>query len=115
MRALRWTLAAALVCASAVALAEDPNEAQARARYTEGETALRLGHYLDAIEAFEDSYRLSNKVEILYNIGLAYRRAYSVDGRPEYLRRALDIYKTFARMARSPAEKRAASQVISEL
>jgi tetratricopeptide (TPR) repeat protein len=115
MRTLRWTLAAALLCASAVALAEDPNEAQARARYTEGETALRLGHYLDAIEAFEDSYRLSNKVEILYNIGLAYRRAYSVDGRPEYLRRALDIYRTFARMARSPAEKRAATQVISEL
>ncbi len=115
MRALRWTLAAALLCASAVALAEDPNEAQARARYTEGETALRLGHYLDAIEAFEDSYRLSNKVEILYNIGLAYRRAYGVDKRPEHLRRALDIYRTFARLARSPAEKRAATQVISEL
>ncbi|HUB09890.1 MAG TPA: tetratricopeptide repeat protein [Myxococcales bacterium] len=115
MRALRFAAVATLLCVSASAFADDPNEVQAKARFTEGETALRLGHYLDAIEAFEDSYRLSNKVEILYNIGLAYRRAYSVDGRPEYLRRALDIYRTFFKLARSPAEKRAAQEVITEL
>ncbi len=115
MRALRSTALVALLCVSASALAEDPNEAQAKARFTEGETALRLGHYLDAIEAFEDAYRLSNKVEILYNIGLAYRRAYGVENRPEYLRRALDIYRTFYKLAGSPAERRAAQEVIEEL
>ncbi|MHB8417669.1 MAG: tetratricopeptide repeat protein [Myxococcales bacterium] len=115
MKALHRSAAVLLLLAAGSAFADDPNEAQAKARYSEGETALRLGHYLDAIEAFEDSYRLSNRVEILYNIGLAYRRAFGVDGRPEYLRRALDIYRTFEKLARSPAERRAAQEVITEL
>ncbi len=109
-----FALALALVAARP-ALGDERADAQAKARYSEGETALRLGHYQDAIEAFEDAYRLSQRVEILFNIGLAYRRAYGVVDKPEYLRRALEIYRTFERLARSPEERRAAAQVISEI
>ncbi len=116
MRAPARTALLLLVAFAAVpARADDATEAKARGRYSDGEAALRLGHYLDAVQAFEDAYRLSNKVEILYNIGLAYRRAYSVDGRPEYLRRAMDIYRTFSQLATSPVEKRAADQAIDQL
>lgn len=90
-------------------------EAEAKAAYARGGDAFKLGHYPEAIQAFEDAYRLSHKVEILFNIGLANRKAYGIENKPEYLRRALDIYKQFLRLAQDDNERRAARQNITEI
>jgi tetratricopeptide (TPR) repeat protein len=112
---MKWAPAFVVLWVLAWGARADDADQQARARYAEGDTALRLGQYAKAIEAFEDAYRLSHRVEILYNIGLAYRRAYSVDGEPEHLRRALDLYETFMRQTPSENERKVTGGVVKEL
>ncbi len=90
-------------------------EAEAKQAFLRGQDAFKLGRYQDAIQAFEDAYRLSHKIEILFNIGLANRKAYGIENKPEYLRRALDIYKQFLRLAQDDGERRAAKQNIGEV
>ncbi len=95
-----------LLALPARGLAEGGDDDQrARERYAAGDTAFSLGHYDDAIQAFEDAYRLSHRVGILYNIGLACRRAYSLGGKPAQLRRALEMYETFLRQAGRVADR----------
>lgn len=90
-------------------------EAEAKAAFLKGQDAFKLGHYPEAIQSFEDAYRLSHKSEILFNIGLANRKAYGIENKPEYLRRALDIYKQFLRLAQDDQERKAARQNIAEV
>src|SRR5581483_10380597 len=90
-------------------------EAAAKAAFARGSDAFRVGRYAEAIQDFEDAYRLSHKVEILFNLGLANRRAYGVEQKPEYLRRALAIYGQFMRLAQDPSEQDAARRNIEEV
>jgi len=89
-------------------------EAAAKTAFAQGSDAFRLGRYPEAIQRYEDAYRLSHKVEILFNLALSNRKAYAIEQKPEYLRRALDIYKQFLRLTPDEAELRAARQNISE-
>ncbi|HUB07959.1 MAG TPA: hypothetical protein VMB50_13190 [Myxococcales bacterium] len=108
-------LALAAVAATARAAPSAADDQTARERYEAGEAALRLGHYAAAIAAFEDAYRLSHRVGILYNIGLAYRRAYSLDGRPAQLRQALDMYEAYLRQAGAIPERPQIESIAAQL
>jgi tetratricopeptide (TPR) repeat protein len=103
------------VASGALAASSTANDQKARERYEAGDTALQLGHYDAAIQAFEDAYRLSHRTGILYNIGLAYRRAYSLQGKPEQLRRALEMYDSYLRQAGAVPERAQIEGVAAQL
>jgi len=90
---LRWLVfAGALAMASLAARASAQNdpEAEARARFEAGRDAFLEARWDDAMSAFEDSYRLSGRAELLYNIGSAAERA-------GQLERARDAYGEYLR------------------
>ena len=118
--AVRLSLLALLLVFASTALGASPgnspeDDQKARERYAAGDTALQLGRYDDAIQAFEDAYRLSHRVGILYNIGLAYRRAYSLQGKPAQLRRALEMYESFLRQAHAVPDRAQIEGVTAQL
>jgi hypothetical protein len=90
-------------------------EAAAKAAFSQGGDAFRLGNYAEAIQHYEDAYRLSHKVEVLFNIALSNRRAYGIEQKPEYLRRSLDIYQQFLRLAENASELDAARQNMNDV
>ena len=59
-----------ILCASAQ---EDSAYAKAKQAYQYGKQLFEEGDYLGAIQAFERSYSITQKYELLFNIGLAYQ------------------------------------------
>jgi tetratricopeptide (TPR) repeat protein len=94
-------LAFALVCglAPAIAVADPAPETDfelAKAHFKTGEIYYERGRFADAAREFEEAYRLSNRAELLYNMGKSYDGA----GDPA---RALAAYRRFlAAVSRSP-------------
>ena len=70
------TLACALACAPRGAHAQSQQERDrtARAEFTAGREAFSHGDFRDAAARFEHAYQLSQRRELLYNIGTAYER-----------------------------------------
>ncbi len=106
----RALLLAALTLLSAVARADDAEEA--RRLYHEGETAFGMGRFLDAAAAFERAYTLSHKSQLLWNIAQAYRRQYDDDHDLGRLRHAIALYRNFIDLA-PPAERRDGTQALA--
>jgi tetratricopeptide (TPR) repeat protein len=80
--------------AQAAQPSSDNNE-RAKQLYREGEKAYRVGKFKDAVAKFEEAYELSGLPAILYNIGLAYTRAYDVTNDVGDLRQAIAILQNF--------------------
>jgi len=72
----------------APAFAQD-NVEQARERFMEGRTFYDNDQYEEAAEAFLDSYELSGRSELLYNVGQAYRLAGMLTEAETYFQRYL--------------------------
>lgn len=69
---MRFCLSIALVLAAASPAAAD-DKAKAKALYQEGLNHYNLAEWQDAIKSWKDSYVLSKKPLLLFNIGQAYR------------------------------------------
>lgn len=72
--------------------ADDADDARARELYENGADLYDEGRYDDAVAAWEESYRLSNKALLLYNIANAEERAGRYSDALEHLNR----YRAFA-------------------
>lgn len=72
--------------------ADDADDARARELYENGADLYEEGRYDDAVAAWEESYRLSNKALLLYNIANAEERAGRYSDALEHLNR----YRAFA-------------------
>jgi tetratricopeptide (TPR) repeat protein len=72
--------------------AADADDARARELYENGADLYEEGRYDDAVAAWEESYRLSNKALLLYNIANAEERAGRYSDALEHLNR----YRAFA-------------------
>ncbi len=72
--------------------AEDTTDARARELYENGVDLYDEGRYDDAVAAWEESYRLSNKALLLYNIANAEERAGRYADAMDHLNR----YRAFA-------------------
>jgi tetratricopeptide (TPR) repeat protein len=75
----KWIVALALVTATAVlvpdsAQAQDETDDRAKEMYQNGADLYNEGRYEEAIVAWEEAYRLSNRPKILFNIANAYER-----------------------------------------
>ncbi len=86
---LRGPLSVLLVGALLVggAASADPL-ALARTRFEDGTAAFQAGHCVEAAKDFEDAYALSRRPELLWNISVAYRKQYELDGDAAHLRKA---------------------------
>jgi tetratricopeptide (TPR) repeat protein len=88
----------ALVPSAGIAHAADNDTAAARQLYAHGMAHFQLAEYDEAIEKWQQGFRLKPVPEFLYNIGQAYR----LSERPE---KAIQAYKSYLRMAPKAAKR----------
>ena len=60
-----------------------------------GERAYQAQNFEAAAHDFEAAYKAANLPEIAFSAAQAYRRQYRVDARPEYVARAVALYRTY--------------------
>ncbi len=102
----RWFIGLCL-CVSTLgtpALAGGADEA--RTYFEVGAKAYKVGDYLNAIKAFEEAYRRSNRSGLLFSIAQAHRMEYFARNNPARLRDAVGYYQKY--LAAEPKGKRAA-------
>jgi hypothetical protein len=80
-------------------LRAEPANQSARQAFVDGQRAYDLGHWDEAIRAFENSYRLSGDPVLLFNLAQAHRQA-------GHTREALTTYRAYLR-GRPEASNRA--------
>ncbi len=73
----------------------DPADAEARAAYETGKDAYALGKYEQAVGYFERCFELTQRPELLFNIGQAYSRWYEVDPKIEHLRKGKKLLQNY--------------------
>jgi len=88
---------------------------EAERAFREGEASFRLGHYSEAITAFETAYRLSNAPKLLYNIAQAYRRRFDIQGDPTDLRRARDLYQSYLQLDPATNKRAEVAGILAEI
>jgi tetratricopeptide (TPR) repeat protein len=81
------------------------NAADARTYFEVGAKAYKVGDYANAIQAFEEAYRRSNRPGLLFSIAQANRMEYFARNDPARLRDAVRYYQTY--LAAEPKGKRA--------
>jgi tetratricopeptide (TPR) repeat protein len=93
---------------SAWAQTSSNRSTQAKEHYRVGTQLFDLGKYVEAAKEYEESFRLSDSAELLYNIGQAYRMA----GRRT---EALAAYRGFLRRAPTSESRADAERHVEEL
>jgi tetratricopeptide (TPR) repeat protein len=106
-------LALALALPATARGADQPEAA--RAAFGEAERLYQLGRFEEAIGAYERAYALDPQPAFLHNIALAHRRQFQIDGKPEHLRRARELYRNYLRVEPSSSRRAAIEKIIDEL
>ena len=88
---------------------------EAERAFRDGEASFRLGHYSEAVTAFENAYRLSNAPKLLYNIAQAYRRRFDIQGDPTDLRRARDLYQSYLQLDPATDKRAEVAGILAEI
>jgi hypothetical protein len=68
---------------------------KAEAYFNAGDQAFRAQDFAAAAEQFELAYKELPLAEIAFSAAQAYRRQYYVDPRPEYVKRAVELYRVY--------------------
>jgi hypothetical protein len=84
---------AILLLLCAVAAADDKKAAERYFRA--GEKAYEAQNFEAAARNFEEAYKAAALPEIAFSAAQAYRRQYLVDPKPEYVARAVELYKLY--------------------
>ncbi|MBI5518348.1 MAG: tetratricopeptide repeat protein [Deltaproteobacteria bacterium] len=93
---MRWAMAlvvgALALAAPGVARAQTVEETdlQARNRFQAGREAFARGDFIAAAEAFQEAYALSQRPQLLYNLGTSYERLHRWEEAASAFRRYLD-------------------------
>lgn len=95
----------------------EPSDALAKARtyFNVGARAYAAGQFDDAVQAFQQAYKLVPRVGLLFSIAQAYRKQYYLDNKPENLQAAIKYYRKY--LARVPRGGRRAdvAEALGEL
>jgi len=86
---------AILLALCAVAAAQAVDKKAAERFFRAGEKAYEAQSFEAAARNFEEAYRAAPLPEIAFSAAQAYRRQYRVDARPEYVARAVVLYKLY--------------------
>lgn len=85
---MRWGVVAGVMLWAMVAQAQG-DLARAKSHYKAAAAQYQKGRYTEAIREFEESYRLSRRPDILYNLAQCHDKLGDVEKTVEYLRRYL--------------------------
>lgn len=86
---------AILLALCAVAAAQAVDKKAAERYFRAGEKAYEAQSFEAAARNFEEAYKAAPLPEIAFSAAQAYRRQYRVDARPEYVARAVVLYKLY--------------------
>jgi len=86
--------------------AEDPLKG-AQEAYHEGSQAYALGHFAEAVSAFERSYSLADRPELLYNIGQSYAEWYEQSDDLSHLRKARTLFHNYVKFLEGEGREQA--------
>jgi len=75
--------------------------------YHEGSQAYALGHFAEAVSAFERSYSLADRPELLYNIGQSYAEWYAQSDEISHLRKARTLFQNYVTFLRAEGREQA--------
>ena len=88
---------------------------QGKTLFNAGAQAYAAGQFNAAIQAFEESYRISPRPGVLFSVAQAHRRQYYVDKRPEHLKSAIQYYREYLTKVSDGGRRADAAQALSEL
>jgi tetratricopeptide (TPR) repeat protein len=91
-------LAVVAACAIGAGAQAAPDNAAAKAAFVEGERSFQLGKFDAAIEAYERAFGIDPQPAFLFNIALAHRRQYEIDGQIDHLARARELYRNYLKL-----------------
>jgi tetratricopeptide (TPR) repeat protein len=115
-RASRIVFAAAVLAtalgAGGRARGEEP---AAKAVFLDGERSFQLGKFEDAIAAYERAFSLDPQPAFVFNIALAHRRQYEIDGKLDHLLRARELYRNYLRLEPGSPRRAGVEKLIVEL
>ena len=110
------TIAIVAVAASAApGQAAPADNADAKAAFVEGERDFQLGKFEAAIDAYERAFGLDPQPAFLFNIALAHRRQYEIDGKLEHLARARELYRNYLKLEPHGGNRAGVEKLIAEL
>lgn len=89
--------------------------ARARALFEAGSAAYARTHYDVAIEAFEEALRLAPRSSVVFSLAQALRLQYFLDGDPQKLRRAVELYREYVDTVRTGGRRDDAAQHLRDL
>jgi hypothetical protein len=88
----RFLIAAALVALTARASAD---QAKAQTYFRAGEAAFLGQNFGAAADQFEQAYREDPLPAIAFSAAQAYRKEYEIEPKPEYVKRAVELYRAY--------------------
>ena len=107
--------AAVAVIACATSAGAAPPRENAKAIFQDGERNFQLGKFDVAIEAYERAFNLDPQPAFIFNIALAHRRQYEIDGKLEHLLRARELYRNYLKLDPDSPNRPGVEKLITEL
>ena len=102
------------VASAAGAQAAAPRD-RAKTIFQDGERDFQLGKFDAAIEAYERAFNLDPQPAFIFNIALAHRRQYEIDGKLEHLLRARELYRNYLRLEPQATNRAGVEKLINDL
>ncbi len=87
--------AALLIVLVLVGVAHAEDKKLAERHYKLGAKAYAAQNFEAAATNFDEAYKNYNKPEIAFSAAQAYRRLYQIDPKPQYVRRAVELYEVY--------------------
>jgi hypothetical protein len=104
-----------LVLALAAQLAHAEDRKKAEAYFRAGEKAYQAQNFAAAAQNFEEAYKAAPLPEIAFSAAQAYRRQYRVDARPEYVARAVALYRIYLDQVKTGGRVADAADAMGEM
>lgn len=102
-----------LILVSGVARADDRKAAERYFRA--GAKAYAAQNFAAAATNFDEAYKALPMPEIAFSAAQAYRRLYRVDAKPQYVRRAVELYQTYLREVKTGGRVGDAADNLAEM
>ncbi|MFO0619195.1 MAG: PEGA domain-containing protein [Polyangiaceae bacterium] len=114
-----WTMRAAL---AALVVSVIPSSAfagdaspEGQKLFEAGQHAYQFGDFKTAIEAFEQAFQLERRPGLLFSIGQAHRRQYTIDRRPGHVTVAIKHYREYLTAAPTGGRRAEAADALQQL
>jgi hypothetical protein len=109
---MKWIVAILLVAGVAHA---DDKRADAERYFKAGAKAYAAQSFAAAAADFDEAYKALPMPEIAFSAAQAYRRLYRVDPKPEYVRRAVELYRVYLEKVKTGGRVGDAADSLGEL